>query len=226
MKIVITTLTWLFMGSLSALTNYAQVYPPILQTVQGSDVFHGDRHGEFRGDDVAILSDGSGWKVHPDSMARYRMWGLGDIVRIALRTDWYWFSRQHHFLLVNESRGDSVKVMLAQHKTYPLTIVGIDCYYKSQRPVYQTTSHNFFDSDGKMTTGTSSTFVGYEPCDPRHVLILSDGSVWVIKDKFSDFQIGTKVYLGAQGQPGRFYDFVIISGDEREATWTMARPQK
>lgn len=225
-RIVFFMMMLLGIQNLSALSNYAEVYPPIMQAIIDSAFFRGDIHGEFVGDDVTILSDGSAWKVHPDSIATYRSWNLGDIVHIAVRTDWYWFKREHKFLLYNHNRAESIKVMLAQHKMIPLKIVSTDTYYKSQRAVFIPQTVYTTDVHGNNVSETHTQFSHYEPSNPRKVIALSDGSVWVIKDNLNEFQLGMNVYVGAQGQPEKFYDFVMISGKEREAEWTLARPQK
>lgn len=210
----------------NAHTNYVEVYPPVMQTITETVPFRGDRHGKFSGDDVVVLSDGSAWKVHPKSKATYRRWYLGDRVHVALRTEWYWFKREHKFNLFNHENGESVKVMLVQHKYYPLTIVATDQYHKSYGPKITPQTEFYSDKNGNLQSQTVWVHTGNVPKDHRKVLVLSDGSTWVIKDKLNDFQLGMKVFVGAQGVPGRFYDFVLIVGDEREAVCTLARPQK
>ncbi len=208
--------------SLQAITNYAEVYPNSLQHIQFKGVFSGDRHGKFEGDLMAILEDGSEWKVHPKSRATFESWSMGDIVRVKVRTDWYWFKREHKFQLYNHTKGQTVNVMLTKHIDYPsaLKITSVETYFKSYGFVPHT-KYVFIDGELKPVTKYS-----YEPTNPRKVIMLSDGTTWVIKDNLNDFQIGSRVYLGAQGVPNVFYDFVLISGDQREAIWTWARPQK
>ncbi|MES2122649.1 MAG: hypothetical protein V4492_07740 [Chlamydiota bacterium] len=210
----------------NAHTNFADVYPPVVQTIVETSPFRGDRHGQFRGDDVVVLSDGSAWKVHPKSKDTYRKWYLGDRIHVSLRTDWYWFKREHKFFLNNLESGEKVKVMCVQHKYYPLTIVGMDHYCKSYGPTWSPQTELYTDQDGRLQSQTVWVYGGKVPKDYRKILVLSDGSTWVIKNHINDFQLGMKVFVGAQGAPGRFYDFVLIAGDEREAVCTLARPQK
>lgn len=211
---------------MNALVNYADVYPPVIQVLDFKDKFPGDRYGEFIGDDVAILSDGSVWKVHPKAADIFKYWQPGEFVDVGVRTDWYWFKREHKFTLYNHNRKEQVNVMLVRHKEEPLRIVSTDSYFKSTCPVYSYQNVDYIDDYGNIKTRTESHLVGFEPCDERKVLMLNDGSTWVIKDRLRDFQLGMRVYVGAQGVAGSFYDFVLITGDEREAVWTMARPQK
>lgn len=228
MRKFLSTFFLLFViNTLQAVQNYAYVYPPIMQTIQETLVYGGDRHGDFRGDYVVALSDGSLWKVHPNDRLRYESWFIGDQVHVSVRTDFYWFKREHKFLLNNDSRPDAVKVMLVGHKQYPpLKIAQTKTYYKSESPHYEDQVSTSYDNYGNTKTKVKSKFVGYKGSDPRKVLILSDGSCWVVKEHLNDYQVGMNVYIGVQGDPTRFYDYVIISGDEREATWGYARAQK
>ncbi len=211
---------------LMALTNYAEVYPPVMQTLIAVDVFKGDRHGSFEGDDVAVLSDGSAWKIHPTSKEEFSKWEFGDTLRAAVRDDWYWFKREHKFALHNHTRGGFVKAMLIHHKEEPLRVISTETYFKSGRSVFIPIVTYHSDNKGNRHSTTSYVQRGSHPQDARKVLALTDGSLWVIKDNLDDFCLGTTVYVGAQGVPGKFYDFILISGNEREATWTLARPQK
>lgn len=213
--------------NLQAISNFESFYPPVVQNIEGTVIFSGDRHNQFEGDYVAILSDGSAWKIHPDCREMYARWLPGESVRVKVRTDWYWFKREHKFALYNYNRGETVKAMIVHHKEYPipLQIITVETYAKSTCLVAVPHYITKYRSDG-----TTSTEVAYhyewEPCNFRKILGLSDGTFWVIKDKFNDFHVGSRVYIGAQGHPEHYYDFVFISGDQREAQWTYARPQK
>lgn len=194
----------LFSGeNLNAVTNFREIYPPVVQQISGSSIYEGDRHGEFEGDYVAYLSDGSGWKVHPKDRETYENWSLGDLVRIKVRTSFYLFKREHKFSLYNYNRGEEIFVMLVRHADTPIQkkIVQTDMYIHS------------YDWDEEMPVF-------------RKVIALSDGSLWVIKEQMSDFTIGQTVYIGAQGVAKKWYDFIMITGSEREAVWTWARPHK
>lgn len=207
---------------LEAIRNFEQIYPSVIQRLENTYIFYGDRHGEFEGDLVAYLSDSSAWKVHPKHRDIYSRWSRGDYVRIKVRTDFYWFKREHKFSLYNLSNGESVNVMLAQHinNPFPLKIVSTDVYIKGY--TWTTKKDVQIDEDGKPYETTSLKKVPIL----RKVICLSDGSYWVIKENFDEFTLGANVYVGAQGHPTKWYDFVLISGIEREASWTYARPQK
>lgn len=211
--------------SLQAESNYASLYPETIQTIEGISFFGGDRHGEFEGDYVALLEDGSAWKIHPEDRDLFSFWEMGDVVRVKVRTSWYWFKREHKFELYNHNRGEAARVMLVKHKTNPLIIDATDSYAKSKglRPVH--TSVLKLQEDGSSKVETVTHYV-YQEWDFRKILHLNDGSFWVIKENLDDFQLGNTVYVGAQGRPDTiYYDFVLIKGDQREAIWTWARTQ-
>ncbi|MDR3624724.1 MAG: hypothetical protein P4L16_06250 [Chlamydiales bacterium] len=206
--------------------HYSDIYPSIIQTIASTSVFSGDRHGQFEGDLLTTLSDGSTWKIHPDSRSTYESWQVGDHVRVKLRTEFYWFKREHKFELFNHDRGQTVKVMLIKHKTIPgpLKIISTETYAKSTRTIQETKEVLKVKEDGT----TKKEYVietKEEPCDFRKILSLNDGSTWVIKENLNQVQLGSRVYIGAQGVPGQFYDYVIITGDQREALSTRARHQ-
>lgn len=216
--------TFLVAGSVRPI--YQDVYLQVEQSLTGTEIFRGDRHGEFKGDYVAALSDGSAWKIHPSDREMYERWDVYDIIRVKARTDFYWFTREHKFYLYNQTRDESVKAMLIQHKGYfhQLRIVSTETYAKFIRSVAVET--RVLDN----LTGKYKTVITYEnePSQLRKIIRLTDDSYWVIKDqdKFDLFTLERPVFIGAQGSSTNFYDFVLIVGDEREADWAFARPQK
>lgn len=213
-----------------------EIYPPapIMQTFEArGDGYTGDEQGAFRGDEVAILSDGSGWKVHPKDEAKIKTWQRGELVHISLRPRDYWFKREHKFLIYNHTRRESVRAMWVMRQTIPLEIVSTDLYWKTQDPVYHTETEHWVDEKGIKMERTRTFLAGVIPSNGRKVLGLSDGTYWVIKDDFNEFQLGMKVYVGAQGKKDRFYDYVLITGELGEfgelgkyAVGTFARPQR
>lgn len=180
----------------------------------GAYIFQGDSHGDFRGDLVAILSDGSQWKVHPDNPEKFRRWNMGDRIHVAVRTSFYWFKREHKFHLYNHENGECVKAMLVNYGEAPLVIVDATKPTATDSvtvPIYAT------DANGNLYV------VGYKdvPCTYRSYVTLSDGSVWQIGKNFSSFTYGRKVYVGYNESSTAFKPF-LISGTEREAGWTWA----
>lgn len=213
--------------SLIGILKPSSIYPPVNKTLEGHAVCKGDRHGDFKGDLMAELSDGSLWKIHPDCREEFQRWQIGEKIHVAKRSDRFWFKREHHFLLINHFSNSSVKAMLFRHGGKdPLRIVDTESYYKSISPKFIKEVTKTEDNNGKEKVEEKDVYIGNIPSNPRKILRLSDGSEWVIKDLLGEFQKGMKVYIGAQRIPQRIYDFVLIIGDEREVIYTLARPQK
>lgn len=193
--------------------SYSSIYPDIYQKIEETSFYAGDEKGRYLGDFVVTLSDGSKWKICVGQNDIYLSWAYGDIVRVALRRDYLSYFESHPLLLVNETRKNAVKTFLLEHKTEPLTVTGVDFYRK-----------------GLSTLPGAAPSLREEPpkrltSDLRKVIVLNDGSRWVIKDHFSELSVGTRVYVGAQGFLDYFYDFVLISGTGPNASAILARPQ-
>ncbi len=150
--------------------------------------FMGDRHGEFRGDFVVGLSDGSEWKVHPKDQALIGLWREDEIIRPQVRTSFYWFKREHKFELYNHNRKEAIRVMLVEHPHHALKIVrtikyldSVSVYY-----TYETLPHG----------GTIAI-----PHYTHHFikdLFLMDGTMVSIRSNFNHFEVGDTVYIGTQ----------------------------
>ena len=208
-----------------ALSNYATIYPASLQTIAGTIVYTGDRHDNYEGDLVAVLSNGAQWKVRDSDREAYLKWQPGEVVRIQKRSCLFYSLRRHKFVMVNESRGETVRVMLAHHADYPaLQVMYTEQYAKSQDWVCYPEETTYIDENGNSVTETKYYYT-LEPKELRMIVYLSDGSFWVVKENFTRFTTGTHVYVGAQGRKKNFYDFLLITGDERQATFTWARQQ-
>lgn len=170
----------------------------------------GDFQGEFEGDYVAILSDSSGWKIHPEDNFKYENWSAGDKVRIMhtpgfVNVNFWGFQtprieRLHRFILYNESRGEGCQAMFVQRDADPIRrIVAIDFIFN----VAAKDKYNF----------------------SKKILHLSDGSFWMIKrrNKFNYFVVGASVYVGVQGTPNVDYDYILITGLGEKAIATRAK---
>lgn len=175
--------------------------------------FQGDKHGDFRGDIVIYLADGSAWKGHPNDQKRLSRWEPGDFVHISLRTSSYWFKREHKFLLNNHSRKETVKVMLVDHGPQPLMICSISEIYYTEVELIPVWGWN--DND-------EYTILYYdeEPIYKQNIT-LSDGSGWIIHKNFSKFLRGAGAYIGFDEFKNQFF---LIVGQEREAVWSYTDP--
>ncbi len=190
-----------------------QNFAPNRQYFVSIDTFRGDQHGEFKNDLVACLSDDSAWKVHPTDKDKFSRWTANDIVHVGVRNSFYWFKREHKFELVNHTRNETVKVMMVQYpRVAPLTVVLAETYLKNQ----SIQPFTYTDSLGRINTI-------YVPSNTYEKKVaLSDGSVWTIRKNFESFSIGNRVYVGVNATKNGF-DFLLISGLEREAEWTWAK---
>jgi len=204
-KLLLSCLFSFFFVSNIAANDAAYVAP--YYAIEACTIFTGDKHGEFRNDYVAILNDGSGWKIHPEDRELFTQWDVQDIVHVGKRTSTYWFKREHKFELENHTRNQKVRVMLVQYPPNALYIVDSICYTTGYESV------NHVDSNGTI----------YNTYVPIHVkkVFLNDGSAWIIENQnnFKYYNKGNKVYLGWNSGTNGFSLF-LISGIEREATWT------
>ena len=184
---------------------------PNMQYLTGAGVFNGDRHGDFRNDYVAILSDGSEWKIHPQDRDMFSNWNINDYVHIRVRTSFYWFKREHKFEMYNHTRNEAARVMIIQYPYYPLIIVNTQTYLTNSELVPITTK----DENGNEYTDY------YLVNTYEKVIYLNDGSAWIIKNDIDSFNQGNYVYLGVNDARDGMY-FFVLTGTEREAAWTWA----
>ena len=185
--------------------------------MMGFDVFLGDKHGDFKGDLIAILSDGSAWKIHPNDREKASSWELDSSVHISLRTSFYWFKREHKFLLCNHDKGDSVKVMVVKYAESPLQII-------ETSGIYPTNMIEVEEYMGNDIRGYPIFEEEIIPTDFKKDIVLSDGTVWVIGEKFQDFRPEIPVYMGVKETEEGTKRF-LICGNEREAVWTWITPR-
>lgn len=202
-------------GTAFGTVHYEILYPASVQPIIFTDTFRGDSHGQFYGDYVAILADGSAWKIHPKDRELYESWSLGDRVRVMYRTDFYWIKREHKYWLHNHSNGQQCRVMIAQHSNNPWKHIVATDIRSHEELVTQT-----IYEDGQSKEVKVWALVPY-----AKIIRLNDGSLWKIENrqKFDLYQVGTPVFVGVQGTPGDDYDFLLIVGLEREARCTRAK---
>ncbi|MCB1117782.1 MAG: hypothetical protein KDK50_04285 [Chlamydiia bacterium] len=125
-KIAIFTLL-AFTATLSAFAHFEKIYPDALQEVVSKQIYRGDTNGDFKGDTVYILSDGSHWKIHADDLGKCSSWQNGQPVNIRARMDWcLWCKPKHQFLIYNRALNETAKVMLVAHAAQPKKIVKVE----------------------------------------------------------------------------------------------------
>lgn len=184
-------------------------YPSIMQQISTYYQFDGDRHKQFAGNPVIVLSDGSSWKVHPQDIDMLSHFSPSDWVHVAVRTSWYWFKREHKFELVNHNNGSTIRVMLVRHKTVPLYIAHSEKFVSSYA-TYKTTT------ESRTETTTVPVF--------SKKLTLSDGSHWILSEKTGKFSMGNNVIVAANFDDGHFESFYIINGTQRDALHAKVKP--
>jgi hypothetical protein len=198
-------------------THQNEFAPLKLSTyLQSFNVFPGDCHGDFEGNLVAILGDGSAWKIHPDDQEKMTNWEIGDLVHISLRTSFYWFKREHKFLLCNHDKGMAVKVMIIQYAEAPLRIL-------TTSDTYSTNMIEIEEYIGNDLRGYPIFEEEIIPTDFKKDIRLSDGTNWRIEEKFEIFSEETAVYMGLK-ETEEGIDRFLICGNQREAIWTWIKP--
>lgn len=180
--------------------------------ITGNYPYDGDEKGAFAGDTVAILDDGSHWKVHPKNTKEFLAWQNGDEVHVEKRTSWYLFKREHKFALVNHRNNEKVFAMIIASPHY------IDVIYP---PLPHQWVYNF---------GVKS------PSRMMKNLILNDGSKWQVEvdldyktiknnKEFEDlyYHLDSPAYVGYNDENGKIY-FFVIEGLNKQAKWRWGRP--
>ena len=197
-----------FMLILFCLCTIIQVQTYAIQ-IETFTLFWGDRHSNFQGDTVVYLEDSSGWKVHPKDTKIVQHWNIGDNIYLYKRDKGYWFKREHHFRLINTTRGEEVRGMLVDKGPYTHTIVDVSTTYPSDvemEPVY--------GSDGKTVE-----YYREKPVGHQKDLLLSDGTRLVVKKEDSTLCTkGTEVYVIRYTEN----ETLLVFSDQRDVkfTWT------
>lgn len=179
--------------------------------LEAVSLYHGDNHGDFKNNYVAILSDGSRWKIHPDDADKFSSWTINDECHIAVRTSFYFFKREHKFELFNHTRNESVRAMIVRYPPDPLKIIDMDIY------VYETWYETICqtDEEGHVIYCYEEERRSYEA-----KIYLSDGTIWIARN-FGSFDVGAFVYVGYNIKNGGIYCF-MLTGAQREAVWAWA----
>jgi hypothetical protein len=197
-------LTLLFGG-----TANAEILPT--SQVELIHPYSGDQSGDFIGDPVFRLYDGSEWKCHPKDAAKVALWGPNDVVEISVRTSFYFFKREHKFFLTNHTLNDTVRVMVVKYPNDPLYIMNVE-YVEVDRKLKTVV---WKDIDGNKYT--ESKWVIYY----NQYLHLNDGSTWLITDPDYHYEQGIFVYLCYNYSPKGFWT-AIASGTGRDSQWIKA----
>jgi hypothetical protein len=199
-------------GNYSPLVTSIQ-YPilnldPFIHKLSGYATYEGDKQGDFKGDIVALLDDGSSWKVHPKHEAQFLSWTPGQNIHVGRRESHYFYKREHKFTLVNHDLGEEVFVMLVRT---PHVVI----HSGQSVPTVKAVTAN---ANGKETV----RYLNY-----KKNITLSNGDLWEIESEAMDpeFAFGAEAYVGYN----RSHDaedrvlYFIIGGKEREAIFRTTR---
>lgn len=173
--------------------------------------FAGDKHGDFKNNPVAILSDDSAWKIHPLDQCTFSCWRIGEGMRVRVRTSFYFFKREHKFELLNETRHEFVRVMLIKYPNKPLQVVNANSFIAG----YRVTAHKIMDH-GKLKR------LYYPDYIYKTKLQLSDGSTWIMNGDHPDV-VNHAVYLFTDHEEE--VACILIQGIEREANWHKVKKE-
>lgn len=212
-KILFTFFALVMIVHLSADLQEWEKMIPGKQTLVSVSPFVGDQYGDFKGDFVAHLSDGSSWKVHPYDSLAFSLWTTTDILHVGFRTSFYFFKREHKFEIVNHTRNETVRVMIVDYpKPAPLQIVFAEEVLENSVLV----PYVYSDKKGQ-------TYTTYYPQNTYvKKLTLSDGSIYTIAEDFDYYSIGDKVYVVLNASKSCF-DLALADGLDRYSYWTRTR---
>jgi hypothetical protein len=193
--------------SSSLLANKNHIYNRYLGHVLKSvSLFDGDKYGDFEDNLVAILSDGSSWKIHPHDQNTFSNWQVDDPIRMRVRNSFYWFKREHKFELVNEARQEEVRAMIVHYGDFPHKIVGCQRKVIGYR---MGVCQNIDAVRGQLKSHYYPTLIY------KTVLRLEDGSHWITEGGCY-FKNEEKAYIFIDQETGFF---ILVTGHEREAMW-------
>lgn len=203
--------TLLFAGNVYAANTYFKSIQPEFHQIVATDLYQGDQEGDFVGDIVAVLEDSSCWKIHPTRTDKFLAWNLDDVIHVGIRTNTYWFKREHKFHLVNHTKNEKIKVMLVNMPKEAPHIVTCETYVESS---YLTT-RTYWDLNGNSHTTLERVYVYAKR------LILTDGTMWRINTNFHGFLVGDAVYISVQKNPKKG-SYFLISGTQKFAECALA----
>lgn len=159
----------------------------------GVDTFQGDKYGDFAGDRVAILDDGSCWKIHPKDTTKFFKWKMNETMHVECREKDYWFSRQHYFYLVNHATSQKVRVMPAKFGSHAVKI-----------------------KETIMTEASTWAAGNSIYCSHEKKVTLSDGSEWYIFGASPGITRGKQAYVSYHNFKNGRQQFFIIVGTGRD----------
>lgn len=184
---------------------------PDLLTLTELGFFNGDRQGDFVGDITLTLSDETVWKAHPKDTTLAQGWLPNDELCAGVRTSPYWTKREHAFYLYNLTRNEMIRAMFVKFPPEPFTIRLTQEHFDTLAyvPYLYIDIHGVIRSHRVLRRGYIKT------------AYLSDGTVYLIKEKKKGFIPGRKIHV--------VFDYLnpeiglfVIAKTEKESTWARA----
>ncbi len=195
------------MSTLSATSFWTceEIHPAVNQQIVGRSIYEGDHHGDFKGDLLVILNDGSSWKIHPKDTKMLAYWEPSDQVHIAYRKSHFHFKREHKFFLRNQAKGEEARVILIEHKEDPLElkIVSIDEAWFKHFELRDYLLANDIHLWPERSSENSLTMCCHRWSYGTYYafIILSDGSLWLTLNRNHGLDLSSQVYVGIEAPP-------------------------
>ncbi len=185
--------------------------PSYESTIRGFTLFEGDAHGDFKGDFVAHLYDGSAWKIHPKDRKKVEKWSVDERVHIEVRTSRYWKKREHKFFIYNDDRNEPLRTMLVDYGCDAAEVIDASTVY-----IYGSRSEPVYGID---RNGNYDIIYWERVYDEAMDVTLDSGFVCAVTKHFRSYDPGHRIYLGCNRAEKRDVYF-LISGIEREAVYS------
>lgn len=193
-----------------------ELISPYIHKYEANFIYEGDVKGEFKNDFVAVLDDGSQWKIHTKDYKKFSKWNIGDLVHIELQTqtEWYLFKKYYLFLF-NHECNEGVEVSLLKtpltisHSENPQPTRYID---KGFIKTYQDYRQNITASDGQQ----------WEVIDPQlKESFPKDTPIYIGYNIYRSLPLSIFCYVLEDGK--KYVSFFIINGAEQKLNWQWTR---
>lgn len=199
------------------LQHYATIYPACDQQLQ---VIERDSDGAL----MITLTDGSTWEIDLGSLKSDLDWLANDPVRVEFRKKPYFFgwTTRDQMSLYNVRLDESFDVYLwdSVSNPAPLTVMDVESndliFDKLLIPFFCPLTfdipESFENAEVELRYDVKRRAFDWTSKEYKKILVLSDGTRWLIKDNYKYFQKGTEVYIAAPQKANENFEFVIIDG--------------
>lgn len=170
--------------------------------------FKGDSKGEFVGDLVFRLNDGSEWKTHKKDAKTTKRWSQSDFIEVSIRTSFYFFKREHKFILTNHTRKETARAMIINYQYNPVFVKHVELLEVDRKLMDKYETH-----DGQVVK-VKEWVVYY-----HQFLHLSNGEIWRNKSPDYSFKEGAFVYV-VYSYSSDGFETAVVRGTGRNSYWT------